>query len=248
MDKFRELTIAIAVAAICVGTTPVMAKRYQMSIAGTVSYITTLNDDFSVITTPPGRVALGDPFSMAFVLDATAAPTSYFDADPSINIYYSSVSYLTATIGSYHFKKASPGNVFAELQLWNDYPISTTSVDSFNISMYEFKSNSSPLPFDVRPGHIFENFMFHAFDFTGTARQSDLISEITPFSGFGSQSMSYALRNDTFGYTVVALVDGVNATISLVPEPASWMMMISGFGMVGLTARSRRRVQVAAMV
>ena len=31
-----------------------------------------------------------------------------------------------------------------------------------------------------------------------------------------------------------------------VPEPASWAMMIAGFGMVGAAARSRRRVAVAA--
>ena len=34
--------------------------------------------------------------------------------------------------------------------------------------------------------------------------------------------------------------------VSFVPEPASWAMMIAGFGMVGAAARSRRRVAVAA--
>nr|WP_244646914.1 PEPxxWA-CTERM sorting domain-containing protein [Sphingomonas sp. CFBP 8760] len=28
---------------------------------------------------------------------------------------------------------------------------------------------------------------------------------------------------------------------SLVPEPSSWLLMIAGFGMVGATARYRRR-------
>ena len=31
-----------------------------------------------------------------------------------------------------------------------------------------------------------------------------------------------------------------------VPEPATWLMMISGFGLVGLSARRRRRTHVAA--
>ncbi|WP_342355147.1 PEPxxWA-CTERM sorting domain-containing protein [Sphingomonas sp. CFBP 8760] len=46
------------------------------------------------------------------------------------------------------------------------------------------------------------------------------------------------------GFGVSALGYGVLAPValaSLVPEPSSWLLMIAGFGMVGATARYRRR-------
>ena len=42
-------------------------------------------------------------------------------------------------------------------------------------------------------------------------------------------SVNYAARGDTGG----------------VPEAATWAMMLGGFGMIGATLRSRRRVAVA---
>ena len=53
--------------------------------------------------------------------------------------------------------------------------------------------------------------------------------------------------NDTFGefggYVPIFLhTDFINATV---PEPASWALMIGGFGMVGASARRARRAIIA---
>ena len=50
-----------------------------------------------------------------------------------------------------------------------------------------------------------------------------------------------------FGYSVVGGTDGLGSVVvgSAVPEPASWAMMIAGFGMVGATLRSRRKLAVS---
>ena len=244
MNKFFALTFGILGTAMCLAPTPAMATRYRMTFGGTVYHIATLNDDLSARATPLGVVNLGDAYKLSFDLDATGTPDSYFDADPKINIYSTNVRNMTSAIGSYHFKKVSPGNVYASVQLWNDYPISNLNVDAFNISMGEFKNPSSPLPFAVSPGSNFESFQISAYDFSGTARQSDLISEITPFSGFANQTFAHALGVPADKYTVVVLVNGVTASISAVPEPATWSLMTFGFAMIGQA--SRRRVQRGA--
>jgi|GEM_PF-6367282 len=43
--------------------------------------------------------------------------------------------------------------------------------------------------------------------------------------------------NDTYGYFVLT----VTTDVAPVPEPASWALMIAGFGLAGATLRSRRR-------
>ncbi|TRW17632.1 PEPxxWA-CTERM sorting domain-containing protein [Glacieibacterium frigidum] len=49
-------------------------------------------------------------------------------------------------------------------------------------------------------------------------------------------------RNGSFGGDST----GVNFSISTVPEPATWGLMIAGFGMVGFAARRRTRTSVTA--
>ena len=47
--------------------------------------------------------------------------------------------------------------------------------------------------------------------------------------------------------TQIALrIDGTAGAAGAVPEPASWALMLGGFGLVGSAMRSRRRVTVAA--
>lgn len=76
------------------------------------------------------------------------------------------------------------------------------------------------------------------------------------FSGWFNQSLSFVANNATetlqfiaYGNVPVppfALLDGVTfSQEAAIPEPATWAMLLAGFGMVGLVAR-RRKVTVAA--
>lgn len=79
------------------------------------------------------------------------------------------------------------------------------------------------------------------------------------FSGWFSKSLSFVANNATetlsfiaYGNVPVppfALLDGVTfsqETVGSVPEPSSWAMLIAGFGMVGFSARHRRRATARA--
>lgn len=75
-------------------------------------------------------------------------------------------------------------------------------------------------------------------------------------SGFLGVTSTEAVRSIAFGlpnggttylgsFSIDNLTIGSGATVSAVPEPATWAMMMVGFGMVAAAARRRRRVTVA---
>ncbi len=82
----------------------------------------------------------------------------------------------------------------------------------------------------TNPTHGFQGWFTEKFSFT--AHSSD---QLLSFLSVGSPQ----------GLPPMALLDGVSLQAA-VPEPASWAMLLAGFGLVGAVARRQRRVTVAA--
>jgi hypothetical protein len=94
----------------------------------------------------------------------------------------------------------------------------------------------------------------HAFDVTfgGVTQSTDTLNvDAKGFSGWktasmnfvatsGSQTLSFLSKGTPNGLPPTNLLDNVSMTAA-VPEPATWAMMLVGFGMVGGAARYRRR-------
>lgn len=55
---------------------------------------------------------------------------------------------------------------------------------------------------------------------------------------------TYALNNPFFGGPALLTISDGSGTGSAVPEPASWAMLIGGFGLVGASLRRRRVAMV----
>jgi len=67
--------------------------------------------------------------------------------------------------------------------------------------------------------------------------------------GFSIMNLSTAPKINVFGYSKDGAfynASRVTVTQGAVPEPASWALMIAGFGMVGATLRSRRTTAALA--
>ena len=74
-----------------------------------------------------------------------------------------------------------------------------------------------------------------------------LAQTFTYTAGAATQTLSFLSLGTPNGLPPVAVLDGVSVTAA-VPEPATWAMMIGGFGLVGVAARRRaqRRASVTA--
>ncbi len=82
------------------------------------------------------------------------------------------------------------------------------------------------------------------YEVNGVLFQVSPANSPTNFTQTGTISFTVA-AGDTYGYYVDS-TDGVlgrgSISIGTVPEPASWALMIAGFGLIGGVARSRRAV------
>jgi hypothetical protein len=60
-------------------------------------------------------------------------------------------------------------------------------------------------------------------------------------AGFGSPGLGFVAD----GYAYVEAADFVQARAAPIPEPATWAMLMLGFGAIGWTLRSKRQIAVA---
>lgn len=241
MKGFKFLIVALAT---LFSASPALAAQYRLSAAGRVDAIVALQDS-GVVATPSGVVSIGDVFSLEATFDLEGlAPQALYDADPTLNIYYLPNVVVTARIGSYVSTFTPKFDFNAGLQLWNDHdvvgPVDAQTFDFFN---YLFTPTVG-YPFDLGARGVSESVGLSAFDFTATARNSDLVTEIAPFSAFGSKSLTYGILNADTNLFVYVGASNVSATLSAVPEPRIWAMMVLGFLLAALALRARPRTPV----
>lgn len=239
MTSFRKFTAFVVALGLISTTTDVLAMKYILSVSGKVDQITALQNSVTV-PTPSGVVSIGDDYVLQAEFDTgTAELTSLYDPDPTINIYYLPGTQVTAKVGSYT-TTFSPGfSMNASIQLWNGYVVvNPTDAQSFQFFNYNLNP-LAPRPFAMGAGLTSENLTFNAFDFTATARNSDLISELVPLSAFANQSFNYGILNSDTNLFVYVGARITNATLAAVavPEPSTWLFMIVGFGLVGSAFR-----------
>jgi hypothetical protein len=225
-------------------TVPASAKDYILTGTARVDRVTVI--DHGVFSyDPAGLISYADPisFSLRFTTDlAQVSPT--FDADPTVNIYdLGRPLSFSLTMGGYTFTTpAGRRPLDLSAQLWNDRQVvpgqPTTDAQSFRIFDYTVGGRKAVLPFTMPAGAISEGVDLMNFG-PSTLRSSDLISELPSLDGF-THMFSYIVQNSSADYAVI--VDGRNVEMALapVPEPATWAMLICGFGLAGAAARQRR--------
>ena len=92
--------------------------------------------------------------------------------------------------------------------------------------------------------------VIEAFSSAGTLVPIATLTAATPTFSFSNQPLTFA-AGDTVGFAVNYLGSynndstGIDVTLTAVPEPAAWTLMIAGFAMTGFAAR-RRKIALAA--
>lgn len=235
---------AIMSAAVC---SPSLAKVYQFKAQGVLGDPYSVDKDMNVVPAPTSQIGTGDTLSISFRFDTDdAVVQSLFDADPAINIYYGNVSQYRLSVGSYQSAGPRSQQHFASFQLWDGYNVGSVGpVDSFSLMTFKPLSGSNS-PVDLGSGQVNEILNLYNFDPTASVRSSDLISEITPLDGYAWKSGHLGFINPvSFSQTQFSIGD-MTTTLSAVPEPATWALMIFGFGGMGLAMRRRDRTRLVA--
>lgn len=223
------------------------AAKYQLTFSATVTGYRSVDRDFNEVNIP-SAIEVGDAISVSTYFDTDAfVVQSLFDADPSINIYYGATFGGKHQLGAYAYATPLDQTDFSSLQLWNNYFVAAhlPNVDAFSMSIFG-STRGAMLPVDLGAGPINLSISLYNFDFTGTARTNDLVSQITPLDLFASKVVYFGFINaDTYlqtAYTTTnirALLTPLNA----VPEPSTWLLLLSGFAVVGGALRAPRGVK-----
>jgi hypothetical protein len=96
---------------------------------------------------------------------------------------------------------------------------------------------------------ITTNLASNAISFNGASINAFVNASLLPSAGFAPTAYTYNLwpRSPGAGIATISdfAPDNANAAVAAVPEPASWAMLIIGFGIVGAAARKRRSAVTA---
>jgi hypothetical protein len=242
---FKTLSASALTLACTLFSHNAIAATYLVSVGGNISDGYSVDKNFNAVANPTSSLNTGDAFLLTYTFNtANSSVQPLYDADPTINIYWGQASDLKLTVGSFTLSSPQGTNSFLSTQLWNNYNVAGGGpTDAFDQSVVQQLTGASPI--DLGIGPINFTATLNAFDFTATARNSDLITEVPPLTAYSNKSGSLGFINATTYLQTSFTINELTATvseISAVPEPATWTMLILGAGTIGFATRRRRQL------
>ena len=255
---FRKILAAAALTA-CVAATPVAAANFTVIYQGVID-AGAVND----LGYFGGGNLAGKAFTATFYVNTTPLPGSSFQQD--IGGMYPDAQ-LTGTNASSPVKgRISVGGVEASLDS-NNVLQYTENGDLFSFGNLPYSTQDSIAiqDFSVEtisylggPDYLYLSYAFYGLmeSFNGLINGGDLYSLPSLTAGpdaafqfeFDAYKSIYStdLRYSYCCSEVTRFTGTVNSVTVAVPEPATWALMIGGFGLAGAQLRRRRRMIAAA--
>jgi hypothetical protein len=177
-----------------------------------------------------------------------AAAADIFTVAPVGSRFNLSFSYDTATAPTFG---SATGASYANVPVAAVFTIGGTA---FSLPTLNIATGAGPFSGGVRftlfgnapfsaqrlAGYQLADFSFTLFDPTGTALPSGALPAAFDLDRFATRTVRPRFTFGTNGETALTLT--VDAAAAPVPEPASWAMLLTGFGLIGSVLRRSRRV------
>jgi len=237
MKLHKVLASAVAI----IGLASVAEAATTLRTTGTITGADALlNGAFTAL--PSGSISVGDKFSLTAKFDPGAAQLDpLYDANPTFNLYYLPGTRVSLKVGSWKttFTAAMPSA--AQILLTH-----STSVDAQSFWLYDYAASNN-LPIDMGAGTVLGGVFDLNYDFTATARSNDLITQLASLDRFPARTFTAGFFNyDTLlNVGFHGQVEETSLVTTDVPEPASWALMLTGFGLIGALARRRHNLMVS---
>lgn len=161
-------------------------------------------------------------------LGAFDAGAKQFNTDVMVGIYNLTTSSFVSPLVNFNGHTAASGNAYAFQSV---QPFTLVSGNNYSVYAYGFSDNN----LIYNSGFADPKNSSIVFDNLGGALTN----------GFGRYGGMDPKNDLTVGYSSEFGAGSFVATaVTAVPEPATWAMMLMGFGMIGVGVRSRRKPTV----
>jgi hypothetical protein len=220
------------------GSAPAQAAEFVLSAQGIISDLR--SSESSSIS---GAFNNGDAYSLGVIANLDAASLWFTSSDKVTAFYNVPVSYSFSS-GSFTFS----GNSNQTLSITNNTNCSSycTAADSAYLLSLGFSQVSGIPPFDLGAGSYYQSLSVEFFDITGAAFNGIGLDQLSKINSFPSPKFSYQLTQvDRPSKAVFATFTNTNYSADVtaaVPEPAAWLTMILGMGVIGCAMRRRQKV------
>lgn len=206
--RFRWLTQAAAVAALALGSVPAMADT---------GYNETSSGDLSNVGTSPTAVTLG--IGSNFISGTTGSTAGVIDRD-----------YFTFTL--------APGQALTAIQVLQG----TTNIPNATPGdvARSFIGLEAGATFDTLPTTTTASGLLGYTHYSQSMVGTDILDDIA--LGAGAQGFTRPLGAGSYSVWIQEANAGTasyffNFLVASVPEPSSWAMMLTGFGVIGWSMR-----------
>ena len=232
MSKFKFTVLAAAAAACMVAALPAQAT---VIVAGTSGLPT---QSFAAIAASQGVLLASTSVSgTAFTFSATMRAAVYRNTSGTLDFYYQVVRTGRGSL------RGAAGNQMIDSFTGSDFTgftvdgyASATDLDGAGF----FTAANNPPSSTTTFGRSSDDAVLQT-DFGINGLAGTEISAVYVF-----RTNARAFTEGTFGIIDGSSLSGLAYAPSAVPEPATWGMLIGGFGMVGFASRRRRAKIVAA--
>lgn len=190
-----------------------------------------------------GRVSVGDNYNVSITYNTSSVVSSTTQNGSDKQTIYTIPATYEYTIGSYH----AAGSFNSSNLIINDNHdlnagSGSTPYRQDSIGFINFNGPTNDSPFTFGSGSVYPSFQVDAYDQSLQSIDDTNLTQIQKFQDFPNQFSTFSFVNSSFDNSVT--VNGNIASARLIagaPEPATWSLMILGFGIVGSTLRRQKR-------